>query len=386
MRRAAFDAAPWPRRVGGDLRPQRRDMLAAALGRGRPRRRAARRLVAFGPAPVRAPARQALGRPLDSIVPAPPALGPSLALAPLGSRRVVDDERRVEIGARLLRELRAQLVAQHAGAHFRRFALGEVAEFERTEGDADQAVDEKPQVLEHLLDLAVLSLPQAHCDPDIVALFAVEPGLDAQVVDAFDGDPAAQAIERRLIDGSMRAHAIAAQPAGRRQLEDARESAVVGEQQQPFGVDVEPADRDQARQAGRQRRENRPPSLRIARGGDEPPRFVKQKEPRTLALAKRLAIDAHVVGIADVEGGAVEYLAIDADAAFGNPGFGVAAGANARPSHDFGDALALADFRALGLRFFAHARFAPAPSASALPRAAACPKPERAGPPNEKRF
>ncbi len=59
VRRGALDASARARRVGGDLRPQRRHMLAAALGRGRLRRRAARRLIAFGPAPVRAPIRQA---------------------------------------------------------------------------------------------------------------------------------------------------------------------------------------------------------------------------------------------------------------------------------------------------------------------------------------
>ena len=53
-------------------------------------------------------------------------------------------------------------------------------------------------------------------DPDVRALFAVELGLDAEIVDAVDGDPAAQSVERRLIDRPMRAHAIAAQPAGRR--------------------------------------------------------------------------------------------------------------------------------------------------------------------------
>ena len=69
--------------------------------------------------------------------------------------------------------------------------------------------------------------------------------------------PLAQTIERRLIDRSMRPHAIAAQPAGRGQFQHPREPAVVGEQQEPFGVDVEPADRDEARQVRRQRRENR---------------------------------------------------------------------------------------------------------------------------------
>ena len=77
-----------------------------------------------------------------------------------------------------LRELRAQLVAQHPGAHFRHLALGEIAEFERAEGDADEAIDRKPQMLEHLLDLAVLALAQAHGDPGVGALLAVELRLD----------------------------------------------------------------------------------------------------------------------------------------------------------------------------------------------------------------
>ena len=90
-----------------------------------------------------------------------------------------------------LGELRAQLVAQHPGAHFRRLPLGEIAELERTEGDADQAVDRKPQVLQHLLDLPVFSLPEAQRYPDVRALLAVELGFDAEIIDAVDGDPAA---------------------------------------------------------------------------------------------------------------------------------------------------------------------------------------------------
>ena len=184
----------------------------------------------------------------------------------------------------------------------------------------------------------------------------------------------------------MRAHAIAAQPAGRRQFQHARKPAVVGEQQEPFGVDVEPADRDDARQVGRQRREHRRSPLRIARGGDEPPGLVEQKEPRALGRGERLAVDAHVVGFAHIEGWAAEHLAVDGDAALGDPGLGVAARTNARPRHDLGDALARADLRGSSLRFVAHGSLRSGPSAPALPRAAACPKPERGGPPNEKRL
>ena len=206
-------------------------------------------------------------------------------------------------------------------------------------------------MLEDFLDLAVFSLPETQREPGVRALLAVELGLDAEVVDAVDGDAVGETIERRLVDGPMRAHAIAAQPAGRRKLQHAREPAVVGEQQQPFGVDVEPADGDHARQVGRQRRENRLPALRIARGGDEPPGLVEQKEARAFGRGERLAVDAHVVVSLTLKAGLLSTLPLTADPALGDPGLGVAAGTNARPRHDLGDALARADLRAFQLAF-----------------------------------
>ena len=65
------------------------------------------------------------------------------------------------------------------------------------------------------------------------------------VADAVDRDAVAQRVELRLRDLAVRAHAIAPQPAGRRQFQRAREPAVVGQQQQAFGVEIEPADADQ---------------------------------------------------------------------------------------------------------------------------------------------
>src|SRR3546814_6521974 len=58
------------------------------------------------------------------------------------------------------------------------------------------------------------------------------------------------------------AHAVAAQPAARRQLQLPLEGAIVGQQQQAFRVDVEPADRLQARQLGGQAVEHRGAALR----------------------------------------------------------------------------------------------------------------------------
>ncbi len=50
---------------------------------------------------------------------------------------------------------------------------------------------------------------------------------------------------------AVRAHAVAAQPAGLRQFQHAGEAAVIGQQQQALGADIEPADADQARQVAR---------------------------------------------------------------------------------------------------------------------------------------
>src|SRR5688572_7396601 len=56
----------------------------------------------------------------------------------LGLRR--GPHRRLEVGAGGLRQLRAELIAQHLAADLAHFARVEVAELERTVGDADQPV------------------------------------------------------------------------------------------------------------------------------------------------------------------------------------------------------------------------------------------------------
>ena len=205
-------------------------------------------------------------------------------------------DRRVEIGAGRARELLAELVAQHAAAHFLDLAGLQIAELERPVGDADQPVHAEPEMLEHALHLAVLAFAQADGQPEIRALHAVDLRLDRAVDHAVDGDAAAKLVERRLVDLAVRAHAVAPEPAGRGKLQHAREPAVIGEEQQALGVDVEPADRHHARQVRRKRGEDRRPALRVAVGGDEALRLVEEPEPRALARGERLAVDLDAVG------------------------------------------------------------------------------------------
>ena len=101
---------------------------------------------------------------------------------------------------------------------------------------------------EHVAHLAVLALADGESQPQVRALHAVERGLDRLVTDAIDRHAGAQFVELRLRHRAVRAHAVTPQPAGRGQFEDAGERAVIGEQQQPFGIEIEPADADQAGQ------------------------------------------------------------------------------------------------------------------------------------------
>src|SRR6202040_4377500 len=71
-------------------------------------------------------------------------------------RFVFSMKRARKIRARGLGERRSQLIAQDARAHLFDRALGEFAEFERSEGQPYQAVDLKPDMFENALDLAVL--------------------------------------------------------------------------------------------------------------------------------------------------------------------------------------------------------------------------------------
>src|SRR5215472_17640924 len=110
---------------------------------------------------------------------------------------------------------------------------------------------------EHVAYFAVLALANAECQPHIGALNAIERGFDRPIMDTLDGHAMTQAVELVLRNCAVRSHAVAAQPAGRRQFEEARQSAVVRKKQQSLGVEIEPADADQARKIARQFRKDR---------------------------------------------------------------------------------------------------------------------------------
>src|SRR5690242_12101191 len=95
----------------------------------------------------------------------------------------------------VLRRLDAELVLQHLALHLFDLAGLEVAELERTVGEADQAADRPTEMAAEIADLAVLAFGQRHGQPGIVALLPVEARLHRAVADAFDRDALAQLVE-----------------------------------------------------------------------------------------------------------------------------------------------------------------------------------------------
>lgn len=221
--------------------------------------------------------------------------------------------------------LLAELVAQHTGLDLVDLAFTEFEQLERAVGDADQPVHLKTEMRQHVADFAVLALANREHQPDIGALVTLQLGLDRAILHAVDLDAVLQFVKLRLGDLAMRADAVAPQPAGLRQLECASETAVIGEQQQAFSVEVEPADRDQPRQPFGQMVEHRRATFRIAVRRHQAARLVIQEQPRALALRQRLAVDGDDVARFDVERRAVDHLAVDGDTPFRDPRLGVAA-------------------------------------------------------------
>lgn len=264
----------------------------------------------------------------------------TLRLVVLSAALVI--ERRFEIRLRLIDEARAELVAQGASAHFQRLAFRQVAELERTVGDADQAVDLEAERAEHVLDLAVLAFAQAHGDPDVAALAAVERRFDRTVENAVDGNTVLQLVECFLIDLAMGAHAVTAQPAGGRQFERPRQAAVIGQQQQAFGIDVEATDRKNPRQTFRQVVEHGGTAFRIGIGRHQAAGLVVEPQARALDAADRHAIDFDLVVQRHVDDRRVENLAVQGDAAVEDHPLDVAARRHAGAGEYLGNALGLA--------------------------------------------
>ncbi len=79
--------------------------------------------------------------------------------------------------------------------------------------------------------------------------FAVDGGVDRGVAHALHHHAAGEGSQRARVHRAMHPHAVAPGPAIGRQFQAARQGAVIGQQQQPLAVQVQPPDADDAGQA-----------------------------------------------------------------------------------------------------------------------------------------
>jgi len=233
---------------------------------------------------------------------------------------------------------RWQLVRKHPSLHRLHGAGRQVEQLEWPEGDADQPVHRQPETVEDGTHLAILAFAQSQHEPHIGALHLFQRGLDGSVAHAADLDPVLELVERLLRHRPMCPHAIAPQPAGRRQLEMPGQRPVVGKQQQPLGVEIQAADGDDARHLLGQRLEHGRTALRIAVGGDPALRLVVAPQARRRRRRQGVTVDQDAVGGGNVTGGALEDLAVYGDAPALDPALRLAPRAQPGAGQRLGDA------------------------------------------------
>src|SRR5690606_25973781 len=178
--------------------------------------------------------------------------------------------RRIEICSGFLDKLVTELIPQDTPLDFAHRAFFKIAELERAERNADKPTDRKPQGTENVLYFAVLAFAQSDGNPDIGALNAFKFSFHAAIEHAIHGNAVLQIIQLLLSDLAVSTHAIAAKPSGGRQLKDTRQPAIIGQQQKPLGIDIEPPNRQHARHFRRQRLKDRWATFRITICRHEP--------------------------------------------------------------------------------------------------------------------
>jgi len=194
-----------------------------------------------------------------------------------------------------------------------------------------------PQMLHDLAYLTVLAFTNGDAQPRIAGHLPVELGRHFSIANPIDGNAIGKPWQGFWIDLSLYTNPVFAAPPCAGKLEMPRQIAIIGQQQQPLGVKIEPANRQHPRHGVRKRVKDGLPPFVIPRGDDQATRFVIAPQACWLARRKRLAVDSDAVGRADVQRGTCHDLAIDCDPAIFNSLLGFTARTYTSARDMFGD-------------------------------------------------
>jgi hypothetical protein len=226
----------------------------------------------------------------------------------------------------------AQLV-ELALRELARIADAEIVERQVRERDALQLVDAEAERFDHPVDLAVLALVDRDPEPRMPGLAGKELDLGGEregaVVETDAITEELDVIGREL---AVHLHVVGLRHVRGGREEAGRELAIVGEEEDAFRVEVEPADRLDRHGHVREVVHHRQATAIVGDGGDAGLRFVEE-DVELVVRDDGLAIDLDLVpfGI-DLRAEHADDLAVDADTARGDELFGLTPGRHARRS------------------------------------------------------
>jgi hypothetical protein len=145
-----------------------------------------------------------------------------------------------------------------------------------------------------------------------------------------------------LADLAEHPRPVGALDLGRGQFEPALQLAVGGEEEQALGIEVEPADRDHARQPRRQPVVDRRATGEVALGGEQAGRLVEPEQAGRGGGPHRIAVDGDPGKRGEDRRRLVDRDAVQGDAAFLDHPLDLAARGDAGAGEELGEALRLA--------------------------------------------
>ena len=194
------------------------------------------------------------------------------------------------------------------------------------------------QIFHDLAHFAVLAFPNGHRQPGVACHLPVQTRANLAITDPVNRHPVGNIGKCRRVYMALHPYAIFAAPAGAWQFQMPCQPAIIGQQDQPFGIHIQPPHGQHARQLARQRIKDCLPVLFITVCDHQPARLVIAPEPCCLASGQGLAINCDRIGSGDIQRRACNQRTIDSHPAIKNPGLGLAARTQTGTRNMFGDA------------------------------------------------
>ena len=116
---------------------------------------------------------------------------------------------------------------------------------------------------------------------------------------------------------------VTTHPTGRGEFQQPRQLAIVGQHQQAFGLDIQPAHCDNARHVLGKILEHGCAATHVAGAGDMAARLVITPQPRHLDCRDWLAVDPDAAFGVDGDRRRFKHLAVDGDSPSLDPALGV---------------------------------------------------------------